>query len=102
MARAAADTGLRPPRAYPDAVALLRLYAGVAQTLRRLDPAVYAASPDRLAAAMGDGAGLSFLDRRALRKQARALATGPAEPSRRRAAPGAPRGRRPSWPSGAS
>ena len=29
VARAAADTGLRPPRAYPDAVALLRLYAGV-------------------------------------------------------------------------
>ncbi len=80
VARAAADTGLRPPRAYPDAVALLRLYAGVARTQRRLGPAVYAASPDRLAAAVGDGAGLSFLDRRALRKQARALATGTAEP----------------------
>jgi very-short-patch-repair endonuclease len=80
VGRAAAETGLRPPRAYPDAVAVLRLYAGVAQTLHRLDPAVYAASPDRLAAAVGDGAGLSFLDRRALRKQARALATGtPAE-----------------------
>ena len=76
VGRAAADTGLRPPRAYPDAVALLQLYAGVAQTLSRLDPAVYAASPDRLAAAMGDGAGLSFTGRRALRKQARALAGG--------------------------
>ncbi len=76
VGRAAAETGLRPPRAYPDAVAVLRLYAGVAQTLHRLDPAVYAASPDRLAAAVGDEAGLSFTARRALRKQARALATG--------------------------
>jgi very-short-patch-repair endonuclease len=82
VGRAAAETGLRPPRGYPDAVAVLRLYAAVAQTLRHLEPAVYAASPDRLAAAVGDGAGLSFTGRRALRKQARALATGAAEPPR--------------------
>jgi very-short-patch-repair endonuclease len=82
VARAAGETGLRPPRGYPDAVAVLRLYAAVAQTQRHLDPAVYAASPDRLAAAVGDGAGLSFTGRRALRKQARALATGTAEPPR--------------------
>jgi very-short-patch-repair endonuclease len=82
IARAAGETGLRPPQAYSGGEAVLRLYAQVAQTLRRLTPAVYAANPDRLAAALGDGADLTFLERRALRRQARALATGEPEPSR--------------------
>jgi very-short-patch-repair endonuclease len=76
IARAAAETGLRPPQNYAGATAVMRLYAAVAGTLRRLEPAVYAADPGRLATAVGDGAGLAFLERRALRKQARGMATG--------------------------
>jgi very-short-patch-repair endonuclease len=82
IARAAGETGLRPPQTYQAGAAVMRLYAAVAQTLGRLAPAVYAASPDRLAAAVSDGGDVPFLERRALRKQARALATAEPQPSR--------------------
>ena len=53
--------------------------------------------------ACGDGAGLSFRERRALRKQARALAAGPAAPPSRGGAGRGARARPPaSWPSGGS
>jgi len=85
--RAAEETGLRPPDSYREAAAIVVLYAAIAQTLDTLDAGVYQAGPERLAAACGDGAGLKFRERHALRKQARALwrpGAGPAtaEPSR--------------------
>src|SRR5262249_35143931 len=58
------------------------LYASIAQTLRTLDAGVFAASPQRLAMACGDGAGLRFRERHALRKQAQALRLSGAAPSR--------------------
>ena len=86
-ARTTADVGLRPPRCYPDVAVVMRLFAGVGATVRRLGAGVYAADPARLAAATGDVRGdsggrppglqpfgLGFRERRALRKQARALA----------------------------
>ena len=89
--RAAEETGLRPPGGYREAAAVILLYASIAQTLTTLDAGVYRAGPERLAVACGDGAGLKFRERHALRKQARALwrptagpTAGPAaaEPSR--------------------
>jgi very-short-patch-repair endonuclease len=71
--RAAGETGLRPPGGYREAAAMIMLYASVAQTLRSLDAGVFGAGPERLAAACGDGAGLKFRERHALRRQARAL-----------------------------
>ena len=71
--RAAEETGLRPPGSYREAAAIILLYASIAQTLATLDAGVYRAGPERLAAACGDGAGLKFRERHALRKQARAL-----------------------------
>ncbi len=70
-AHAAAEVGLRPPRAYPDAARAMRLFTGIQATARALGLDVYAADPARMAAATGDGAGLTFRERRALRKQAR-------------------------------
>jgi very-short-patch-repair endonuclease len=75
-ARATAEVGLRPARSYPDAAVVMRLFASVESSVRRLGPGVYAADPARLAAATGDGTGLGFRERRALRKQARSLAEG--------------------------
>jgi len=80
--RASEEVGLVPPRAYPECVARLRLFAAVQQTLRAFDPGVYAADPARLAAAAGDGIGLGLRERRALRKQGSALAVGSPEASR--------------------
>jgi very-short-patch-repair endonuclease len=71
---ACADAGLEPPRSYRDAVTRIELLAEVRRTLQTFAPGVFAADPARLATAAGDGGGLSFLERRALRKQARALA----------------------------
>ena len=71
--RAAEETGLRPPDSYREAAAIIVLYAAVAETLRTLDAGVYRAGPERLAVACGDGAGLKFRERHALRRQARAL-----------------------------
>ncbi len=76
LASACADTGLRPPRSYSESIARMRLFVAVRTTLTTFDPAVYAADPALLAVATGDGAGLGFRDRRALRKQARSLALG--------------------------
>ena len=72
-AKASAEVGLRPPRAYPDVAVVMRLFAGIEASTRRFGPGVYAADPARLAAASGDGAGLGFRERRALRKEARSL-----------------------------
>ncbi len=80
--RAAEETGLRPPESYREAAAQILLYASIAQTLRTLDAGVFAASPERLAVACGDGAGLKFRERHALRKQAQALWLAGAPPSR--------------------
>jgi very-short-patch-repair endonuclease len=85
--RAAEETGLRPPASYREAAGIILLYASIAQTLTTLDAGVYRADPERLAVACGDGAGLKFRERHALRKQARALwrpTAGPAaaEPSK--------------------
>ena len=73
-ARVCAEAGLRPPTSYLEAVARVRLLLSVRSTLSRFAPGVFGADPARLAVAVGNGAGLSFLDRRALRKQAHALA----------------------------
>src|SRR6266568_1357385 len=71
--RAAEETGLPPPDSYREAAAIIVLYAAIAETLRTLDAGVYRAGPERLAVACGDGAGLKFRERHALRRQARAL-----------------------------
>jgi very-short-patch-repair endonuclease len=73
-ARASAEVGLRPARSYPDVAVVMRMFAGIESSVRRLGPGVYGADPARLAAAAGDGSGLGFRERRALRKQARSLA----------------------------
>jgi very-short-patch-repair endonuclease len=80
--RASEEVGLVPPETYPECIARLALLAAVRQTRHALDPAVYEADPARLAAAAGDGGGLGLLERRALRKQASALALGRPEPAR--------------------
>jgi very-short-patch-repair endonuclease len=83
VSRASAETGLRPPACYADAVARMRLYAAIEQTLRVLDRSVYAARPQALAAAVGAGGdiALGFGERRGLRRQARELYTGPGKPA---------------------
>jgi very-short-patch-repair endonuclease len=83
LSRASEETGLRPPADYADAVARMRLYAAIGQTLRVLDRSVYAARPQALAAAVGGGGDmtLGFSERRALRRQARELYTGPGKPA---------------------
>jgi very-short-patch-repair endonuclease len=71
--RAAADTGLRCPQSHQDRQAIMQLFAAVRASLQTFAPQVYTADLDRLAAAAGTGAGVSFMERRALRKQARSL-----------------------------
>jgi len=68
-----ARAGVHPRQDYAERDHLMRLYAGIAQTLQRFDPAVYTSSPRSLATAAGDGAGLGLLERRRLRAQARSL-----------------------------
>jgi len=87
IAKAAAQVGLRAPRAYPDAAAVMRLLTSIQATSQVFGPDVYAADPARLAAAMGDGAGVNFRERRALRKQARSLASVHAQLATRQAGP---------------
>jgi very-short-patch-repair endonuclease len=82
IARACAETGLRPPRSYGESTARMQLFAAVAETLRTLSPGVYSSRPDLLATATGDAAGLRLRERRALRKQARSLAAARADQSR--------------------
>src|SRR5207247_11232071 len=76
----AARAGLRRREDLAAQVGLMRLFAGIEQTLRTFDPAVYASSPASLAAATGDGEGLGLLERRRLRAQAKTLCTGPPDP----------------------
>jgi very-short-patch-repair endonuclease len=71
--RAAEETGLKPPAGYREAARQIRLYAAVERTRQVLAATVYESSPERLAAACGDGAGLKFRERHALRKHARSL-----------------------------
>ena len=85
-AQVCAESDLRPPASYAEAVARTQLLVSVRVTLGRLAPGVFAADPARLATAVGDGTGLSFLERRALRKQARALPS-PVTRSRRPSSP---------------
>jgi very-short-patch-repair endonuclease len=73
--RACLEVGLRPAAAYPDVTATMRLFAGAQATAAMFGSDVYQADPAKLAKATGDGAGIGFLERRALRKQARALAS---------------------------
>jgi very-short-patch-repair endonuclease/DNA polymerase III delta prime subunit len=73
-ARASSEVGLRPPRAYPDVAVAMRLFAGIEASTRRFGAGIYSADPAKLAVATGDGSGLGFRERRALRKQARSLA----------------------------
>jgi very-short-patch-repair endonuclease len=87
LARAAAETGLYPPRGYAEWGERLRLYVAIQETRRKLAPEVYAARPDLLAAATaprenrtGPGSAgppgaprPSWSERRALVKQARSM-----------------------------
>ncbi|TMR07871.1 DUF4011 domain-containing protein, partial [Nonomuraea turkmeniaca] len=77
--QACAEVGLRAPEGYRERVAMLRLFAGVAQTMRRLSPRVFESDPARLATAVGD-ATIGLRERHALRKQARALWLGSGKP----------------------
>jgi very-short-patch-repair endonuclease len=81
IGQAGQETGLRPARTYRAGADRMRLYAAVRQTLRALAPSVYAAGPGLLATAAGNGDGLGFRERRALRKQARSLVRGTAQVS---------------------
>src|SRR5206468_7315158 len=73
--RRSSDLGLRRREDFAAQAGLMRLFAGIEQTLRTFDPAVYQSSPRSLAAATGDGEGLGLLERRRLRAQARTLWT---------------------------
>jgi very-short-patch-repair endonuclease len=81
ITRACAESGLTPPGSYAGASARMRLFTAVAASLRTLAPGVYAARPDLLAAATAGGAGLGLRERRALRAQARSLASAHARQS---------------------
>ncbi len=74
VGRASQAVGLRAPAGYPDVVATMRLLVGVQASIRMFGDEVFGADPARLATATSDGGGLSFRERRAMRKQARALA----------------------------
>jgi very-short-patch-repair endonuclease len=82
LGRASAEAGLRNPASFAEATDRMRLYAAIGRTLGTLDQAVYAANPRALADATAGGADVPFGERHGLRKQARALFTGPAKPSR--------------------
>jgi very-short-patch-repair endonuclease len=79
IARACEDAGLRPPASYAEGSSRMRLFAAVATTLALFRADVFAAEPDQLARATGDGGGFGLRDRRRLRKQARALLSGEAD-----------------------
>src|SRR5712691_8999434 len=81
-ARTSAALGLRAPAGYADALARMRLYAGIQQTGRLLDLAVYAADPQVLADATAGTGGGSMGERRRLRKEALRLYAGPGKPAR--------------------
>ncbi len=81
-ARLSASSGLRAPASFADALARMRLYDGIEQTCRVLDPAVYAADPQALADAMAGTTAASMGERRRLRKEAQRLYRGPQKPAR--------------------
>ncbi|HVB44811.1 MAG TPA: AAA domain-containing protein [Streptosporangiaceae bacterium] len=81
-ARTAAPVGLEPPASYPAALARMRLYGQVTQTLRALDSSVYTTRPTALADAMGGTGDMSLSERHRLRKDARRLFTGGAKLTR--------------------
>ena len=71
--QACTETCLRRPQSYQDRLTTMQLFAAVRASLQTFAPAVYVAGPDRLAAAAGNASGVSFMERRALRKQARSM-----------------------------
>jgi very-short-patch-repair endonuclease len=77
--QACAQTRLRLPESYQDRLIRMQLFAAVRASLRTFAAGVYAADLERLAAAAGAGQGLSFMERRALRKQARSVVTADGE-----------------------
>ncbi|NRQ40321.1 AAA family ATPase, partial [Nonomuraea sp. NN258] len=84
--RACEGRGLKAPDGHLERVARLRLFAGVAETMKRLSPRVFASDPAALAAATGGGAELmrplGLRERHALRKRARSLWLGADKPER--------------------
>ncbi len=83
VGRASAGTGLEAPRGYADIAARMQLYAGIEQTLRVLDLAVFGARPRVLAAAFGGPAenGIGFAERRRLRRVVQGFYRGIGKPS---------------------
>jgi len=98
--QACAAAGLRPARSYAEAASRIELFAAVRSTLQVFGPGVFAADPGRLAQAVSGGEGMSFLERRALRKQARSLAAVSPElaPDQLAAALSAAAGQLAAWP----
>ena len=88
------ETGLRPPASYRRGSRRIPPVRGLAGRLWLLDAGVYRGRPGAARHGRGDGAGLSFRERRALRKQARALAVAGQRRPRRGAASSPAR----SWP----
>ncbi|MFB4274074.1 AAA domain-containing protein [Nonomuraea sp. MTCD27] len=82
VGQACAAAGLREPEGHRERLERLRLFAGVAETMRRLSPRVFEAGPARLAEATGERAQAGLRERHALRKRARALWLGTAKPER--------------------
>jgi very-short-patch-repair endonuclease len=80
--QACGEAGLRVPGSHRERVARLQLFAGVAQTMRRLSPRVFEADPARLAEATGEGGPVGLGERRTLRKRARAFWLGADKPER--------------------
>ncbi|MFG1705704.1 AAA domain-containing protein [Nonomuraea sp. M3C6] len=95
--QACGEVGLREPEGHRERLGRLQLFAGVAQTMRRLSPRVFEADPARLAEAVGERgpagpAGerasngergpIGLRERHALRRQARALWLGADKPER--------------------
>jgi very-short-patch-repair endonuclease len=79
--QACAETGLALPQSYQDRLSRMQLFAAVRTSLQTFAAGVYATDADRLATAAGSGAGISFMERRALRKQARSLVVAAGEMS---------------------
>ncbi|MFC5829873.1 hypothetical protein [Nonomuraea insulae] len=89
VGQACTRAGLREPGNHRERTERLRLFAGVAQTMRLLSPRVFEAGPARLAEATGEGgpAGRRARypgrrKRHALRERARALWLGAGNPER--------------------
>jgi very-short-patch-repair endonuclease len=81
-ARASAALGLQIPASYADALARMRLYAGIQQTTSVLDRGVYAAHPQALADAAGGTSRATLGERRRLKREGQRLYIGPRKTSR--------------------